>query len=577
MSEDQIFVFLRQMFVVLLLARLLGELFRAVDQPPIAGEILAGVILGQTVLGNVWPELYLAWFPVDPLQRGMLDTAAYIGVFLLLLVVGLEVDVGSAWRMRGKAFFVAVTGVLVPLLAGCVAAWLLFDRFNEIEGANPIYFSLFVGVSVSITAITVVAKVLFDLNVVKSDMGLLLLSAMAINDLMGWVILALVMGFVASASSSAHASTDVQQLAFVVVGIIAFVGVCATTGRRVVTRCLRWFDERGLPTPATPLTFVVALGLGCGVATAAIGIHPIFGFFVAGLMASDHNALSEHTRSVISQMVEAVFVPLFFAGISLHVDFVANFDVLMVSVVTAVSIGGKFLGAWLGAGLARLPKADRLSVGIAHTPGGPMGVLLALVAKEAGIVGPAMFVALVFASIASSLFVGPALAWSLRRSQVPDSVGFFSREAVVFNVQADSPTGCIDELISKLMVVRPELSAETIRRVAHGRERVQSTALGQGLAVPHARVPGVEVPQVVFGVSRSGIEWNAVDDHRVHLVFFILTPADEADTQLSILSSIGHALSTSTARESLLSAQNEEQLWTQLRRCLVATATPALS
>ncbi|MEE9384947.1 MAG: cation:proton antiporter [Nannocystaceae bacterium] len=568
MSEELLFVFLRQMLVVLVLARVLGEIFRAVGQPPIAGEILAGVILGQTVLGNLWPDVYLAWFPVDALQRGMLDTAAYIGVFLLLLVVGFEVDVGSAWKMRGKAFSVALTGVLVPLGAGCLAAWLMFDRFNEIEGANPVYFSLFVGVSVSITAITVVAKVLFDLKVVKSDMGLLLLSAMAINDLMGWVILALVMGFVASASEAAGSGTDVQQLAAVVVGIIVFVGGCATYGRRLVTRCLRWFDHKGLPSPATPLTFVVALGLACGVATATIGIHPIFGFFVAGLMASDHNALSEHTRSVISQMVEAVFVPLFFAGISLHVDFAANFDVVMVAVVTSVSIGGKFVGAWLGAVLGRLPRADRLTVGIAHTPGGPMGVLLALVAKEAGIVGPSMFVALVFAAIASSLFVGPALVWSLRRSEVRGSFGFFSRNAIVAEISATTPHGCIAELLDKLEQIHPDLPHAAIRETALSREKTQSTALGHGIAVPHARLDGVEEPVVVFGVSRRGIEWNAVDDHGVRLVFFILTPADEADSQLTILSTIGKALSQERVRAELLAMRGEDALWEGLRRSL---------
>ena len=244
-------------------------------------------------------------------------------------------------------------------------------------GGEPIGQALAFG---QVTAITVVARLLFDLKIVKSDLGLLLLSAMAINELLGWVVLAVVLGMVGSGSGSGQP----LDVVYVVLGTVLFSALCATYGRTLVTRLLIWFELKELPIPATPLSFVVCLGLACGIITQAIGIHPIFGFLIAGVMAGDHNALSEHTRSVITQMVEAIFVPLFFAGICLHIDFVGNFRPGLVFAITAVSIFGKFAGAGLGTWLVKMPAFDRLPTAIAHMPGGSMGALLAVVGKQAG-------------------------------------------------------------------------------------------------------------------------------------------------------------------------------------------------
>ena len=161
------------MLLVLGLARVLGELFRLVKQPPLAGEILAGILLGQTVLGNLAPELFAVVFPPDELQRAMFGVTADIGILFLLLVVGLEVNVASAWKMRQQTFVVAVAGVGVPLALGTGVAWLLYDRWIEVE-TSRLAFALLVGAGVSITAITVVARLLFDLRIVKSDLGLFL-------------------------------------------------------------------------------------------------------------------------------------------------------------------------------------------------------------------------------------------------------------------------------------------------------------------------------------------------------------------------------------------------------------------
>ena len=366
MDDGQLLLFLTQVLVVLAAARIVGEIFRHFDQPPLAGEILAGLLLGKTVLGQLAPGVFDALFPQDPTQLALFDVTAQIGILLLLLVIGLEVDVASAWRLRRQSFSVAVSGVLVPLALGTWVAWLYYGAWSA-PAVPQLAFSLFVGAAVSITAITVVARLMFDLKIVKSDLGLLLLSAMAINELLGWLVLAIVLSLIGAVENG---GSNVAGLLLIVGGTVVASGLAMTFGRTLTTRILQWFDARGLPNPATQLSFVVCLGLFCGIGMHAIGVHPIFGFLIAGVMAGDQRALSEHSRSVISQMVESIFVPLFFAGICLHVNFAAHFDPSQVAIVTALSIFGKFLGAWIGTFGARVPAFDRLPVAIAHVPGG---------------------------------------------------------------------------------------------------------------------------------------------------------------------------------------------------------------
>lgn len=559
MDEGQLLLFLVQVLVVLTTARIVGEIFRAFGQPPLAGEILAGLLLGKTVLGQLAPGLFEALFPADPTQLALFDVTAQIGILFLLLVIGLEVDVSSAWRLRRQSFAVGVTGVLVPLALGTGVAWLAHPAWSTPE-VPRVAFSLFVGAAISITAITVVARLMFDLRIVKSDLGLLLLSAMAINELLGWLVLAIVLGLI---GAGGHAGADVASLVMTVGGTVGAAAIAMTWGRRLTTRVLQAFDARGLPSPATPLSFVVCLGLAGGVGMHAIGVHPIFGFLIAGVMAGDQRALSEHTRSIIAQMVEAIFVPLFFAGICLHVDFAARFDPLQVGIVLALSIVGKFLGAWLGTWGAGLPDFDRLPAAIAHVPGGSMEILLAVVGRRAGVIDESLFVAIVFTSIVSSLLVGPAFTWSLRRREALNILGFFSRRGLLPSLEATNRLGAIDELVRLACEVEPGLSEAAVRRQVRRREETMGTGLGDGIAAPHARLESLERPVVVLGVSRQGIDWNAVDDQPARLVFLILTPRDDTDVQLEILGRLARGARRPEARE-LLRCETAAQMWTLL-------------
>lgn len=567
MSGEPIFLFLIQVVVVLGLARILGEVFRWFRQPPLAGEILAGVLLGQTVLGHLAPDLFAALFPPDELQEAMFGVTAEIGILFLLLVVGLEVNVASAWKMRNQTFTVAVTGVLVPLALGTAVAGLLYDQWVEVPTPR-LAFALLVGAGVAITAITVVARLLFDLKIIKSDLGLFLISALALNELLGWAVLAVVLGLVGADTSGE--GMDGRGLVWTMVGIVLFAACALTLGRSLSTRAFLWMDRVGLPSPAAPLSLVVCFGLLGGIITGSLGIHPVFGFLVAGMMAGDPRALSEHSRSIIEQMVGAIFVPLFFAGICLRVDFVSDFEAITVLSVTALSVVGKFAGAGLGTVMVRMPAADRLPVAIAHIPGGPMGVLLASVALDAGVIGPQMFVALVIASIVSALLVGPAFTWQLRKAVVQDVSAYVTKDRVV-RLAATTRDEAIEALAGVAALVPGAPGSDVIRRAVAAREAAMGTGVGKGIAIPHARIPNLETPIVAVGVCKEGIEWDEVDGKPAHLVFLVLTSSrDERDTQLKILAQIARCFSDPQRMRDVVEAADTEAVWT----CLQASLQP---
>ncbi len=339
-------------------------------------------------------------------------------------------------------------------------------------------------------------------------------------------------------------------------------------GRSLTTRVLLWMERNGLPSPAAPLSLVVCLGLLGGVVTSWLGVHAVFGFLLAGMMASDPRALSEHTRAIISQMVEAVFVPLFFAGICLNVDFAGSFDPGMVLAVTVLSVAGKFGGAWLGTLGTGIPVMDRVPVAVAHIPGGPMGVLLASVARDAGVIGPRMFVALVVASIVSALLVGPVFTWALRRSRAPEVLRFFGRDRVLCPLVAETREEAIEQLAVRAVGADRGFDAEAVVAAVAAREASMGTGVGEGIAVPHARLRRLHAPVVAFGLSREGIAWDAIDGKPAHFIFLVLTPDDENDIQLQIMAAIVRALSKPEARHALHDVRSPEAAWSFLRERL---------
>jgi Kef-type K+ transport system membrane component KefB len=551
LEDAHLLIFLFQVLLLLGLARAFGELCRRFGQPRLVGEILVGVLLGPTILERAAPAAYAWLFPADPLQHVMLETVAWIGVLFLLLETGLEVDVSSAWRLRGPSLRIGIIGVVFPLALGFGLSLLLPARYLA-PGANRTVFALFLGTTMAISAMVIIARVLRELELLKTDLGLITLCGYAVNDILAWVIFSLVL---AAATSGA---LDWGSVIGLIVLAVAFTGACLTLGQRLTQRGLA-FVARSLPgQPGALLTMVACIGLLCGAITSGMGLTPLLGFFFAGIMVGEASALTERLRNVLTEMVHSIFVPLYFASIALEIDFLENFDPFLVAFVTILSIAGKFAGAWLGSLRSGLSAQDQISVGIAFTPSGVTGIIVGTVALDAGI---------------SSLTVGPWLRWSIRRRGAVRVLDFLSRKAIVGELSGTSRNEAIRELCDRL--ADRQVDRQTLSAAVREREELMGTGLGHGVAMAHARLEGLDRPRLAFGRSSNGIDWDSPDGVPVQFAFLILTPVRDEGLQLQLFAAIAEGMSRAELREGILVARTEKELWSALRAAIVAPASGA--
>ena len=561
LSEHHLLIFLLQVLLLLGLARGCGEVLRRWGHPPLVGEILVGVCLGPTLLGRLFPGFHHVLFPPDPIQLAMLETVSWFGVLFLLLETGLEVDVSAAWRQRGSALRIGIIGVIVPLLVGFVLSLWLPDRYLPAPDQR-ITFALFLGTTMAISAMVIIARVLHDLDLIKTDLGLLTLCGYAVNDVLAWVIFSLVL------AAATQAVFDIRSVLMLLFVTVTFTAMCLTMGLKAVDRAVAYIDTQLPQQPGAVLSFVCCLGLLCGAVTQWIGLTALLGFFLAGIMAGQAQTLSERIRQILTQMVHAIFVPLYFASIALRVDFFENFDLLLIVFVSLVSIGGKYLGAWLGAFGTGLSRVDRVSIGIAFTPSGVTGIVVAAVALEYGLLTVPVFVAIVFSAIISSLLVAPWLLWSVQRRQEINILEFFLRRAVIPDLTSTTRQAAIEELCQAVAGHGLVTDAETLSTAVREREELMGTGLGSGLAVPHARLANLTKPVLVFGRSMHGIEWDAPDGLPAHLIFLLLTPIADNGLQLQILAALARAMSHEDVRVLLEQADSEQAMWLVLQDTL---------
>ena len=561
LDESHIFLFLAQLFVILLCARGLGELFRRWKQPALTAELLVGIALGPTLLGRFLPGLQTALFPPDAIQQSMLETVAWLGVLFLLLDTGLEIDFSIAWRQRGSALAIALSDIVVPMVVAFVPVLFLPDHFL----AHPdrrIIFGLFMATVMTISAMPVAARCLHDLNLLKTDLGFLTMSALAVNDVIGWVLFAIILAIFS------QASVAIGPILLVFAGTIGFAVLVLTVGRPISTRIFDAMKAREFPEPASSLTLTLLLGLLFGSITQKLGVHALFGFFLAGIVAGEAKSLSEDTRRVINQMVYALFVPLFFANIGLKIDFAANFHPGLVSLICAVGVGGRYLGAWLGVNLTRQPRVNRHLISIAHTPGGMMEIVVALLALEAGLITQPVFVAIVFSAVFSSVILGPWMAQALahRRRVAPGQ--FLDEQALVTHLPVEGRAEALRLLAAKVAARSSPVAARHIEQLALAREKEFGTGIGHGVAIPHVRLDHLRNPILAYGHSPEGLDWDAPDAEPVHHVFFLASAAGAEDLHVQILAQIARAMARADNRVRLADVPDAPALFAALKEVL---------
>ncbi len=544
--EHDVLLFLLGLAVLLGVSRTLGEVCRRFGVPAVAGEIVAGVILGKTLLGRLAPPAFAWLFPDGP-SRTMLTGYTTVAVMLLLVVAGLEVDLTVVRKSGRVVILTSVLGVVLPFALG-YALGMLLPGADLPDPSRRTLHAAFLGIALSISALPVIAKTLLDLGLMKTDLGLVILSSAVFNDLVGWT------GFSVLSQQFVSQGGGLLGIARSMLLTAVFVVVALVLVRPLADRLLARLQGPDDAATGRALSMIMVLALLGAAATQAMGMHPVFGGFVVGVAVGDSSRLREHTRQILHDFVSYVFTPIFFATMALRYDFAAAFDPGLVALVLAIACVAKVAGCAAGARLAGVAWREATAIGFGMNSRGAMEILLAVLAMEAGIIGQKLFVALVIMAVVTSLLSGPALVRLLRPASSPIAALLRAGE-ILLDGPAEGRLAILGTLARVLAVRagRPEDAALITAKVLE-REQLASTGVGDGVAFPHAEIEGLPGPLLAFARPERGLDFDAPDGHPVRLVFLLLMPPRDYDHQLQILSAMARLLTQDEVRRGLLRA-----------------------
>jgi len=406
LSQQELMGLLIQLGIMLMFGRMMAEAARKFKQPSVVGEIIAGILLGPTVLGMLSPESFELLFPSGT-SSIVLDGFVQVAVVMLLFIAGLEVDLHIVWQQGRMAVVTSLMGLIVPFSLGFLFPYLFPDFFGYADEGKRLAFALFMGTAMAITALPVIARILMDLNIFKSRLSMLVISSAMINDLIGWLIFSMVLGMIGKGHQN-------MSLPNTIVLTIGFTIVMLTLGRGFLNRILPWINKK-LAWPGGLLSISLAMCFLSAAFTEYIGIHAIFGAFILGVALGDSEHMSERAKEIIHQFINNIFAPLFFVSIGLKVNFITNFDPLLTLIILIIAFTGKILGSGFGARLGGFGWGESMAVGFGMNARGAMEIILGLIALENGLIDEKVFVSLVIMALITSMTSGPLMKWSLSR------------------------------------------------------------------------------------------------------------------------------------------------------------------
>ncbi|HET9078205.1 MAG TPA: cation:proton antiporter [Acidimicrobiales bacterium] len=403
MPSHDLLVLWTQLASLLLAARVLGAVANRIGQPAVAGELTAGLILGPSVLGHVWPAGFHWLFPG---KGGSTPLAAITAISLagLLVAIGAETDLPLIRRLGRAATSVASVSLLVPLAAGAALALLLpGDLVGRHAGTAP--FVILVAGAVGVSSLPVIAKIVSDLGLVRRNFGQLAIATGTSHDAIGFVLVALATGLAGNSGSSGG------RVAVALIGVAGVSAVILTAGQRVFDLALRQVRRNG-PNVAGSLSVCVAGAMGAAAVMQAFGVEGALGAFVAGVALGRSRFQLGRAVSVLDTMTTTIFAPLYFSAAGLRVDLgVLGRGSVAVSfaAILGVAVVAKFAGAALGGRLARLHRREILALGVGLNGRGALQVVLATAGLGIGVLTTASYTLIILMSVVSSLAVPPLL------------------------------------------------------------------------------------------------------------------------------------------------------------------------
>ena len=404
-------ILLLQVLVIVVAARLLGALCRRIEQPPVIGEMIAGILLGPSLLGTVAPAAHAFLFPADSL--GALRLLSQIGVVLFMFVVGIELDVQHLRRRADAAILVSHASIVLPFFLGTAGA-LLFYRALAPAGVPFTPFALFMGVAMSITAFPVLARIIEERGLAGSHLGSIAIACAAVDDATAWCLLAVVVAIVKAGGAAGAVPTIALTLLFIAAMLFLVRPWLARRAER--RRPLENGRSAGLL--AVVLVFVFAAALF----TEVIGIHALFGAFLAGVAMPPDSALRQFLRERMETFSSVFLLPLFFAFTGLRTQIGLLDDLrgwLLCAAIIGLAIAGKLGGSMIAARWTGMGWGDSFALGALMNTRGLVELIVLNLGYDLGILSPRIFAMLVLMALVTTFMTGPLLnllAWWRRRA-----------------------------------------------------------------------------------------------------------------------------------------------------------------
>ncbi len=403
-------LFVLQIAVLLLVGRLLGEAMLRMKQPAVMGQLIAGLLLGPSVLGALLPDFQHALFPAAKEQKAMIDAIAQFGILMLLLLTGMETDLKIARQSGRASLFASLTGIAVPFLCGVALGEALPDAMLP-DPSNRLITSLFLGTALSIASLKIVATVIREMNFMRRTVGQVILASAIIDDTVGWIIVSIIL------SLALQGQVDAFSIARSVLGTLAFMGLSLTIGRRIVFAIIRWVNDNFVSDFAV-ITAILLIMCAMAAITDLIGVHTVLGAFVAGILVGESPILTKHIDEQLRGLIIAFFMPVFFGIAGLSADLTVLKDPMLLALTAGLIVIaslGKFSGAFLGGALGGLTLRESFALGTGMNARGSTEVIVATIGLSMGAISQNLFTMIVTMAVVTTMAMPPTLRWALAR------------------------------------------------------------------------------------------------------------------------------------------------------------------
>jgi Kef-type K+ transport system membrane component KefB/nucleotide-binding universal stress UspA family protein len=404
------FIFIVQIVLLITVGRGLGEIMQRLGQPSVIGELLAGLLLGPSLFGWLWPAAQSAIFPPAAEQKALIEGLAQFGILLLLLLTGMETDLKLVRRVGKAAITISVAGILVPFFCGFTLGQFLPESLLP-HPEQRLVASLFLGTALSISSVKIVAVVVREMNFMRRNVGQIIVATAVIDDTIGWIIIAIIF------SLASRGSLDLLSVAQAVLGTLAFLAVSFTIGRRLVFQLIRWANDH-LVSSAAVITVILLLMCGMALTTHLIGVHTVLGAFIAGVLVGESPILTRQIDERLRGLITALFMPVFFglAGLSADLTLLKDYNLLLLTgaLVLIASIG-KFGGAYVGGALGGLSRRESFALASGMNARGSTEVIIATIGLSMGVLSQNLFSMIVTMAILTTMAMPPMLRTALAR------------------------------------------------------------------------------------------------------------------------------------------------------------------